>query len=518
MKNIVKLFKSAVILSVCALSFAACSENFMDEINTDYSVSKDCEARFLIPDIELRTAQNIVGGDFNTYFGSYVEYWAGTHNQLFKAENRDAEVRVSTTFNNCWASVFENIRNAKIVIEKCQDDADTPDAGDSFARGVAEVLLAYNLAAATDIFGDIPYNEVGDVDKYPYPQAESQESLYNEIFNLLDAGIADISNGSNTLQQFDFIFNGNAAKWIKFAKGLQARYTMRVINRSSSKTADYEKIISLVDASFASAAEQASIQYDGNNQNPLCDFQLSRDGISSCTSMFAKLMEREDPRVERVYFDSYYWWPYSSEEVVDILAPTGEPEECQYVYCYDIFTFAEVAPVHLLSYYELLFLKAEAQVRLGLTEEAKTTLKVAVEESFANFEVNVDGAMNSPTINAYGGLEPLESDPLTAEDADAYFEASVEPLFDANPLKETLMQKYIGLWGANGGAVETYNDVRRLKAEGNDVYGLINPGKFPLRAPYGNDDVVANPNIAKLYTDAGNYVFTENVWWAGGSR
>ena len=130
----------------------------------------------------------------------------------------------------------------------------------------------------------------------------------------------------------------------------------------------------------------------------------------------------------------------------------------------------------------------------------------------------MDGALNSPSVNAYGGIEPLDSDPLTAADADAYFDSEVAPLFDADPFKETMLQKYIGLWGANGETVETYADIRRLKAEGKDVYGLLNTGKFPLRCPYGQDDVVANPNIAKIYTDAGNYVFSENVWWAGGSR
>ena len=30
--------------------------------------------------------------------------------------------------------------------------------------------------------------------------------------------------------------------------------------------------------------------------------------------------------------------------------------------------------------------------------------------------------------------------------------------------------------------------------------------------------VVSNPNISPLYTEQGNYIFTENVWWAGGSR
>ncbi len=518
MKKIYSFIKSGLILSIAVFSFAACSEDFMDEINRDLSVSTNCDAKFIIPDLELRTAQNIIGGDFNTYFGSYVEYWAGTHNQLFKAENRDAEVRVASTYNNNWATIYENIRNGKLIVAKCADDAEGTDAGDAGARGIGEILLAYNIAVATDVFGDTPYTQVGDATTYPYPEADTQESIYKEVFNLLDAGIKDVTNGGNTVGQYDFIFGGNTQRWVEFANGLKARYTMRLLNRSASKDADYAKVLQYVDASFKSAATQASMAYDGSNQNPMFDFEWSRDGISSCTSMYAKLIARNDPRAERVYFDSSAWGHYSSEDVVDYLAPTGDPEECQYVYAYDVFAFSEVAPVHFLSYHELQFIKAEALVRLGRTEEAKSVLKGAVKASFDNFEVNVAAAMNAPSINAYGGLEPLESDPLTADDAETYFDNEVAPLFDANPLKETMLQKYIGLWGANGETVETYADIRRMKAEGKDIYGLINTGKFPLRCPYGQDDVVANPNIASIYTDAGNYVFSENVWWAGGNR
>lgn len=518
MKKIFQLSKVGLVIAVAALSFAACSENYMDEINRDPSVTLDSYAKFLVPDIELRTAQNIVGGDFNTYFGSYVEYWAGTHNQLFKAEKREAEVRTSSTFNNNWGTIYENIRNGKIVIAKCADDGDTKDAGDSFTRGVGEIMLAYNLAVATDVFGDTPYTELGDPERIPHPKIDTQESLYQEVFRLLNAGIDDITNGSNSLYNYDFIYGGNANAWIKFANGLLARYTLRLINRSSNKSADYNKILGYIDNSFASAADQASIQYNTGNQNPMFDFQWSRDGISSCTSMYSKLMARNDPRAERVYYDPYFWCHYYSDEVEELLAPTGDPVECQYEYAYDIFAFAEVAPVHLMSYHELLFIKAEVLCRQNKKEEAKAVLLDAIKASFANFEVNVTAAGNAPSINAYGGLDPLDNDPLTDEDAEAYFTESVVPLFNANPLKETLIQKYIGMWGANGETVETYADVRRLKAEGNDVYGLVNPGKFPLRAPYGQSDVIANPNVTAAYVDAGNYVFTDNVWWAGGTH
>ena len=42
-----------------------------------------------------------------------------------------------------------------------------------------------------------------------------------------------------------------------------------------------------------------------------------------------------------------------------------------------------------------------------------------------------------------------------------------------------MIQKYIGLWGANGETVETYADIRRFMAEGKGaIYGLVNPGKL----------------------------------------
>ncbi len=379
MKKAYQLIKTGLILSVAALSFAACSEDYMDEINRDPSVSTDVSAKFIIPDIELRTAQNVVGGDFNTYFGSYVEYWAGSHNQLFKAEKRDAEVRVGSTFNNTWGTVYENIRNAKLVVKKTNADATAPDA---MACGIGEIMLAYNAALATDIYGDTPFTQVGDPNTYPYPEAESQESIYKAVFELLDDGIKNVKAGSNTVGQYDFIYGGNSALWVKFANGLKARYTMRLLNRSGSKEADLKKVLEYVDASFASAAEQASMQYDGSNQNPVFDFEWSRDGISSCTSMFGKLMARNDPRVERVYWDPSEWYHISSAEAEDHLAPTGDPAESQYIYAYDAWFFAEVAPVHFLSYHELQFIKAEAQARLGQTEAAKETLKGAVEAAF----------------------------------------------------------------------------------------------------------------------------------------
>ena len=98
-----------------------------------------------------------------------------------------------------------------------------------------------------------------------------------------------------------------------------------------------------------------------------------------------------------------------------------------------------------------------------------------------------------------------------------YFDASVKPLFAANAVKEVMVQKYLAFLGALGESTECYNDVRRLKALNEEYIKLDNPFPFPLRAPYGADDVSANPKVEAAYGN-GQYVYSDPVWWAGGSR
>ena len=81
-----------------------------------------------------------------------------------------------------------------------------------------------------------------------------------------------------------------------------------------------------------------------------------------------------------------------------------------------------------------------------------------------------------------------------------------------------MVQKYLAFFEEE--AIEAYNDIRRLKAMGEDFIQLDNPlnsSKFPLRFAYGSEDVTTNVNVREVYGD-GSYVYTENVWWAGGSR
>ena len=81
------------------------------------------------------------------------------HNQLWMAEVRSGLERSSSTFNDSWQYVYNAIRNAKTVISKTEENAVEGD--NTMARAVAEIMLAYNAAIATDMFGDTPYEQAG---------------------------------------------------------------------------------------------------------------------------------------------------------------------------------------------------------------------------------------------------------------------------------------------------------------------------------------------------------------------
>lgn len=511
-----KKIRNILMAAAAILSVAACSEQALDKVNEDVNHAKDANAKFTFADLCLSTAYTAVGGDFNTYLGVAVEHWSGVHNQLYKAEKRDGEWISSSCFNNAWSGVYYTLGNCRVVIAKTEKDsgASAEDEGNTALNAAAKVLYAYNSAILTDLFGDVPYSQACNYNEYKTPALDKQEDIYKDIYKNLDEAIAQLDGQAKLgIGAYDFIYNDDATKWLKFAYGLRARLTMRTILRASDKTAAYNQIIADADKSFTSAADQAQFaKYDGDNQlNPLFMYWYSREGIAASQSLADKLADRNDPRQDMIFstpYDCEYVAPGDAECV-----PNGEGEEIQEAYTDYCFFLALNAPTYLLSYAEVQFLKAEALARKGDDAGAKAAAKAGIEAAFDIHNQNVVSA-----INTWGYT--YEGDLLDAAAADAYYTAVVDTKTGDALLGEIMVQKYLSFLGANGGSVEAYNDVRRLKAEGKNYITLANPkntDSFPLRCGYGSSDTTTNPNVQQAFGD-GSYVYKEPVWWANGTR
>jgi hypothetical protein len=480
-----KRFNIILSASILTLALWSCSESVMDDINKDINDPGDMVSRLIITDAMTSSAFNIVGGDFNYYASIYIEHNTGTFGQFYNAEIRSSEPSASSTYNNTWNGVYANLYSLKIIRQKCSEGG--PEAGNYHTLGIAQILTAMNLAVLTDVMGDVPWSQAIQPGVIFTPELDSQEDIYADIFSLLDDAIANLEMVSiyPSLGAQDLIYGGDTEMWKKFAYGLKARYTMRL----SFRTPAYAEVITLANQSFTSSGEQAQFDYNGTTSlSPFYMMFLDRDYYGSSQSLHEKLADRNDPR------DTIFFMTYPDLGGSLVFAPNGSPDQVQGAYSVSAIS-AINAPTYLLSYHEIEFLKAEAYVRSGNLALADTALRKAVTVAFQ--KVNIG---------------------LTAANALGYFNTEVRPKFTANPLSEVMNQKYLAFFEEE--AVEAYNDYRRLMAMGNYVITLANPRnatQFPLRYPYGSEDVTTNVNVRTAYGD-GSYVYTENVWWAGGTR
>ena len=472
--------RSFIITLLASIGFFSCSESIMQEINKDKNHPSDVASRLILTDVINNTSFSITGADFAFYASVYIEYNVGIYNQLYNAEIRVGEPTSATTYNNAWSSVYSNLLNLKTVIEKCSPEGEEED--NTTALGIAQILSAYNLAMLTDLMGDVPWSEALQPGIIWTPALDKQESIYEVVNKFITDGIANLEKSTIVpeIGAQDPIYGGKAESWKKFAYGLKARYAMRL----SKVKPNYDAVIDAASKSFAKKSEEAIFKC-GTIKNPFYLFFTDRNYFGASQSLHDKLTERDDPRDEK-YFKAY---PDADEL---IFAPNGSPEQVQGLYGISALATAS-APIYLMSYHELEFLKAEAYARKNDLAGAKTHLKNAVVTSFTNVG-------------------------LTAEEAEEYYTDAVEPALtnQTGALREIMMQKYLGLFEVE--AVESYNDIRRLKAMGEgDFIPLASDKRFPLRYTYGADDVTTNLHVQQAYGD-GTYVYGENVWWAGGSR
>jgi len=483
MRKILNILLSGLLV----LAASSCSEDIMDDINENVNDPTDVATKLIITDVITSTAFSITGSDLAFYSSVYIEHNVGIWNQSYNAEIRSGEPISSTTYNNSWNSLYQNLANLKLIINKCSTGGS--EEGNYHTLGIAQVLNAYNLAFLTDLWGDAPWSEALQPGVIFTPRLDKQEDIYAVIFQQLDSAIVNLGKETvfPSLGAQDFIYGGDKDRWLQFAYGLKARYTMRL----SHRTPAYADVITYANQSFVSADQQCEFNYNASTTfSPFYRFFTDRDYFGASQSLKDKLDERNDPRANE------FWKKHPNAGALEF-APNGNPEQIQGRYGISALS-TPTAPTYLLSYHEIEFLKAEAYVRLGGAANlalAETALRNAVSAAFQ--KVNVG---------------------LTADQATAYFDAEVLPKFQADPLKEVMNQKYIAFFEEE--AVEAYNDYRRLKAMGDNVIVLANPKnntQFPLRFTYGASDVTTNENVRDAYGD-GTYVYTENVWWAGGTR
>lgn len=477
-----KMTKYIFTLALALIAFS-CSEDAMDEVNKDQNNSTAMDAKNLLPDAILKTSFETTATDLAWYATVYIEHSAGTWAQSSDADKRVGQNSASLV-NNSWNNVYNVLTICKTILAKT-DPASGEEFDNYWVRGVTQILTAYNLAVATDMWGEIPWTDAALGTANLKPKYEKQSVIYGYIQAMLDDAIVNLNKATIMSADKDYIYGSittlaaNKAAWIRAAYSLKARYFMRLSQRDTSAAT---KALSALANGFT-AANQGLIfaKYEASNtkSNPWWEFRFVRAHLSASTTLLGIMTERDDPRRD-VYFTkvggNFVGAPNSTAAEVQ----TGTYSRSLLT---DGNTAARTVPTPLATFHELKFIEAEAKFRSG-NATWKTALQEAVVASFAS-----KGLATGAT----------------------YFTDKVEPLLTAgNELKEILTQKYIAMYEAE--AMESYNDYRRtgiptMKNPLNATIGFVN------RFPYALSEESSNSaNVPKVD------IYKEKVWWAGGAE
>jgi hypothetical protein len=356
-------------------------------------------------------------------------------------------------------------------------------------------MTAYTLSLLVDTYGDIPYTEVGQ-ESIIQPKFDKAQDLYTEMHKLLDAGIQKCDQATTTTSKpgnDDLVFKGNMTLWKKTANALKARLYNRLSNTNGTQTA--QQALTALGNSFGANENFnfTDFQDTPQNGNQIAQVGITQGTIAINGGIVAALKSYLEPN-EDILTDprASIWFTKIGGKVVTTPTSRGTTDVTLNgtTYSKPLYYQKRTAPLPMITYTELKFIEAEAQLRLGDPIKAYAAYDVAIRSALAQAAIfNPAVALNTTQINSYMARPKVSmgADKLT--------------------LKDIITQKYIYLTVSQ--TQEAYNDARRTA-----LITLEDPDGTAKRFPYPVNEISRNANAPKA-SDL-NTVYQENarLFWA----
>jgi hypothetical protein len=440
----------------------------------------------------LGTTYDWRGGEFLAQHLAEVQY---TDEDTYQ---RLARAYMTGTFDAAYYQELEDLRK---VIGK------GTAASDAGIYGPAAVMKVWTSDFLTDSWGDIPYSQAlasdssGGTGK---PAYDKQQDVYADFFKTLSDVSAALGSAGASLDAADPIYGGDPAAWQRFSNSLHARLAMRVVNADPAlASAELAKAFAAPGGVFTSNADNAALAWpgDGINDNPFSASLQTRDDYRMSQTFINVLQGSNDPRLPVFAHTTAAGTYAGAPNGVD--APTAQPYIVSASRVGTVFFPGATSytnyggpgatlPSQLLTYAEVLFIKAEAAERGmgGLTAgQAAAFYNQAIQASMEQWGVTDAAAIAAylarPEVAYQGGVAGL---------------------------RQIATQKWIALFGDGGNA---WFEWRRTCQP-----STIAPGPnavvsyVPRRFYYSQTEVAVNgANVDAAVADQGTDNFGTRVWW-----
>ena len=307
-----------IITMACALFFASCSDEYMENMNTDPS-----KAATIDPNAQLTTAQLQTYGDLSM-MEIYRNYHYAFTQQLMGCWNTTNYGGRHTLDNNemsrIWTSFYtQSLKNIIDAQYRTAEDAEKVNI-----NSVLRIYRVYLMSIITDTYGDAPFSEagLGFLEGKFNPKYDKQEDIYNAFFLELEDAVNKIDPTKDKVTG-DLIYAGDVTKWQQLANSLRLRFAMRISNVNPTKAqTEFENDLAANGGVITDASSDALIKYmtiafsfgqeaySDYRGNSLSQLLFGNDPANNpsylCSTFFNQLYNSGDPRtfkISRCYYD-----------------------------------------------------------------------------------------------------------------------------------------------------------------------------------------------------------------------
>lgn len=512
MKNL--RIKLSALLMLALLLNISCAD-FID-INNDPSNPTTPQLALLLPATQLS-----IVGNFNA-----INRGASNVIQHRAAGNLNRWDQTGNTFESTWIGYYtQAIPDLEEIIR-----VGTEQSAWGYVA-IAKLQKAFLFATMTDVWGDLPYSEAG---KVLNPKFDDGQFIYSDVLRLIDEALEDMRKSFSVVGSADLFYQGNRARWERFANSLKFKLYMQTRKLDPARSATEINRLLQTGNLINANADDFTFKF-GTNPAPearhpwfTSGYAPGRDGYVSMV-IVDRLIAQDDPRLRYYIFrmneraglansqtgEGFYGrYPgdgaaspadQNTRAIVGIYpaggvfdngripsldskpnvflnntgATTGTTNNSFKVVLFanGDGTGAGIQP--FLTHSMMKFYRAEAALTLNTGEDAAALMIEAVR---ANLQVinSLSPAfqMSAATINGF-------TDRLLQQ----YQEASPEGKFEL-----LMMQKWIAMYG-NG--VESYNDYRRTGLP--VLEDLIAPlDVFPERFFFSETELTSNETVIPI--------------------
>lgn len=464
--------------------------------------------------------------------GNYIGYWGNNNywSPLNEAQWNFSDDRMDYAYQNFYSNLFRAWNNIYKEVKASNEPYDLQVAS------VANIVKITGWLRATDVFGPLVYTNAGNGDIAP--KLDSQEKVYKAMLEDLAKASAILrENPSNVLTDYDVIYGGNAASWVRFANSLMLRMAVRVRYKDESLARTYIEMALNPENGGVIEDKSQEAKIQNSDKMPLMnsmlpsvnDYNETRMG----TTIYAYLNGYDDPRLS-AYFNK---GSYNGRENYLAVVPTNKKPKGEGIKSAEYASKPKVetnAPLYWMRASEVYFLKAEAAL-CGLlpSEDAQSLYEFGVRMSFEENGVSgvdeyLKGTGKPDDIRSMDNMYDMSySCIISSGNTSPNWEDCTSGNKDQKEeqLQKIITQKYLALYP---NAVEAWTEYRRtgypyiMKPADSGAPARIAASDdclAPERFRFAPSEYTTNPNMNEVPALlGGDDQGATKLWWVRSDR